>query len=149
MSSYEYKALSLSRKMAHSTTVTPLLKASSFTSLSLISSCIFASALRCSSRWIPRSCNGSDKCSNGGRHEANNRSKVEEPELVPDKLPSLVACTLPGFRVRTGEVALDGPPGRVRGPFLGDCWGTGSKRPFDCALNDFFKGELGMGCIQM
>ena len=50
MSSYEYKALSLSKKMAHSTTVTPLFKASSFTSRSLVSSCIFASALRCSSR---------------------------------------------------------------------------------------------------
>ena len=146
MSSYEYKALSLSKKMAHSTTVTPLFRASSFTSLSLISSCIFASALRCSSRWIPKSCKGSDKCNNGGRHEASNKSKVEEPELVPDKLPPPVACTLPGFRERRGEGALDEPPpGKVSGTFLGGCWGIGSKTPFGCMLNDFFKGELGMG----
>ena len=131
--------------MAHSTTVTPFFRASSFTSLSLISPCIFASALRCSSRWIPNSCNGSDKCDNDGWHEASNNSKVEEPELVPDKLPPLVGCTLPGFRERTGEVALDETPGRVRGTFLGDRWGVGSKRSLDCMLNDFFKGEPGMG----
>lgn len=143
MSSYEYKALSLSKKIAHSTTVTPFFRASSFTSRSLISSCIFARALRCSSRWMPSSCKGSVKCNNCGWHEASNNSRVEAPELVPDKLP--VVCTLAGFRERTGEAALDEPPGRVCGAFLGDCWGTGSKRILDCALKDFFKGELGTG----
>ena len=70
---------------------------------------------------------------------------MEEPELVPDKLPPPVACNLVGFRERTGEVALDEPPGKVRGDFLGDCWGVDSNNPFDSALNDFFKGELGTG----
>jgi len=145
MSSYEYKALSLSKKIAHSTTVTPFFRASSFTSRSLISSCILARALRCSSRWIPSSCNGSDICNNDGWHEASNNSKVEEPELVPDKLPPPVACNLVGFRERTGEFALDEPPGKVRGDFLGDCWGVDSNNLFDSALNDFFRGELGTG----
>jgi len=146
MSSYEYKALSLSKKIAHSTTVTPLFRASSFTSRSLVSSCIFARALRCSSRWIPNSCKDSVKCNNDGWHEASNNSRVEAPELVPDKLPPpAVVCTLPDFRRGTGEAALDETPGRVRGAFLGDCWETGSKRPFDWMLNDFFKGELGTG----
>ena len=145
MSSYEYNAMSLSKKIAHSTTVTPFFRASSFTSRSRISSCIFASALRCSSRWIPNSCRNSVKCNRDGWHEANNSSKVEEPELVPDRLPPPVVCTLPGLRESTGEAALDEPPGRVRGAFLGDCWGVDSKKPLDCALNDFFKGELGTG----
>ena len=137
--------MSLSKKIAHSTTVTPFFKASSFTSRSLVSSCIFARALRCSSRWIPSSCKGSVKCDNDGWHEANNNSSVEAPELVPEMLPPPVLRTLPGFRERTGVVALDEQPGRVCGTFLGDCWGIGSKRPFDCALKDFFKGELGTG----
>lgn len=145
MSSYEYKALSLSKKIAHSTTVMPFFKASSFTSRSLVSSCIFARALRCSSRWIPSSCKNSVKCNNDGWHEANNSSRVEAPELVPDRLPHPVVCILPGFRERTGEFALDEPPGRARDTFLGDCWETGPRSPFDCTLNDFFKGEPGTG----
>ena len=133
--------------MAHSTTVMPFFRASSFTSRSLVSSCIFARALRCSSRWTPNSCKGSVRCNSDGWHEANNSSSVEAPELVPDRLPPPPAVrTLPGFRERTGVVALDEPPGRVRGIILGDCWETGSKRSSDCALNDFFNGELGTGC---
>ena len=145
MSSYEYKALSLSKKIAHSTTVMPFFKASSFTSRSLVSSCIFARALRCSSRWIPNSCRDSVKCNNDGWHEASSNSSVEAPELVPDRLPPSAVRTLAGIRERTGVAALDEPPGRVRGTFLGDCWEVDSERPFDCALNDFFKGELEMG----
>ena len=68
---------------------------------------------------------------------------------MPDKLPPPAVCVLPGFRKRRGEAALDEPPGRGREAFLGDClgdcWGVDSKKPFDCALNDFFKGELRTG----
>ena len=62
-----------------------------------------------------------------------------------------MVCTLPIIRERTGESALDEPPGRVRGAFLGDFWETetGSKRTLDCALNDFFNGELGTGCANV
>jgi len=124
-------------------------RASSFTSRSLVSSCVFTSALRCSFRWIPSSCKGSVKCNNDGWHEASNNSKCKELGLVPDMLPPPVVCTLPSFQERTGEVAPEEPPGRARGIFLGRCWETGSKSPLVCVLNEFFKGELGTGYTNM
>lgn len=55
----------------------------------------------------------------------------------------LWGAPLVGFP-ETGEVALDKPPGRVRGAFLGDRRETCSKRP-SAVLNGFFNGELGIG----
>src|ERR1700722_3231416 len=64
-----YSLRSLSNKIAHSMIVTPFLKASSFTSLSLVSSFILAMARRCSSVLIPKRNRAGIRWRSEGRHD--------------------------------------------------------------------------------
>lgn len=71
--------------MAHSTTVTPILKASSRTSLSLVSSLILASALKCASSLTPNPSNIGAICKREGWQESSRRSTGENEESVRRK----------------------------------------------------------------
>lgn len=131
-----YRACNLSSKIAHSIIVTPILKASSFTSLSLVSSVSFATARKCPSVTIPSLARAGEMCSSEGSHDASTLSKATTDE---DLMLLMVEPDSVGWN-GSGSGSGSGGSSRSRGATalygvdtrggVGICWGgdSGSRR---------------------
>lgn len=111
--SQELKVRNLSTSIAHSITVNPSFRASSFSSLSLISGLNSANAFKCSTVVIPSFSSTGERCVSGGLHELRIPPNVCE---VADEVERIVLMIEPSF-----VGANDG---------MGPCWPRG----VDCCM---------------
>src|SRR6266404_4452401 len=117
---WNYRVWSLSMRMAHSTTVTPFFRASSFTSRSRVSSRIRARAIMCSERRTPSSSRIGKRCKREGWQEERTDSIwADDATLVWEVASETEAL----YSVALGPV--EGEAGTRRCAFCGlNGWGV-------------------------